>query len=139
MSTLLLGKTAQLLVGTSSTATKVDVTGVAVGAGNISRGVSRDNRRIPAGRGGIVTQLGDFRNYDFAFGCDSNATHDPVFRRANGRRLWCTFRPNGDTSGETQFDFEAVARVGLAYELAADSSVWSVSLAVDGEPTASTI
>ena len=134
MSTVQLGKKAKLRVSRTSDGAKTDITGVAVGAGNLTRAIASTVRQVPGGRGVLASQLGRFDTHDFATSHDSNPAHDPLFRDGNQRRLWCEFDPEGVGSGLPRLTFQAVVTPVWTASLENDACTWAVTWMVDGAP-----
>lgn len=136
MSTVIMGVQAKLLVSTTAAGPKTDVTGVGIGIDGLTRAAT-GSLTAAAGSGVIASQLGNFDTYDFAIGVPSDATHDPLFRQQNGRRLYCTYAPEGMETGTPLFTFEAVVQCTLALTREPDNARWTIQFMVDGKPVES--
>ncbi|MCY3568316.1 MAG: hypothetical protein OXH38_06780 [Chloroflexi bacterium] len=132
MSAIILGKTSELLLGVS-VANKVLFTGELSGTDAISLQEAHSVRPIPGGRGVAGSQQSGFETNTMTLSCDSNSVHDPILRGQNTRRLYFTFRPEGDGTNLPQYIGEAVATISLAASLQPDQCRWQVQLAVDGD------
>lgn len=139
MSTVVLGAVSVLEVASTSSATKTPLTGIAMGTDALTYGISASPRQVPGGRGRSVATLPRFDNYDFTSAHDSNATHDPLFRRNNCGRMWCEWYPEGKTSGKPKIKFEAIITPALTVTMQDDSVRWGVAWAVDGRPVETTV
>ena len=136
MSTVIMGVQAKLLVSTTAAGPKTDVTGVGIGIDGLTRAAA-GQMYASAGSGVIASQLDNFDSHDFSINVPSDATHDPLFRQQNGRRLWCTYAPEGTETGTPLFTFEAVVHCTLALTSDPDNVRWTIQFMVDGKPVES--
>ena len=138
MSSVVLGKVTKLSVGLTA-GSKVDFTAILGGTTNINYAITRNTRAVPAGRGRQGTQLSNYETHVITFSCDSNAQHDAILEGRSAQRVYFTADMQGSASGRKRRVGEGVITASLSIDKATGASTWSVSIAVDGAPTETTI
>ena len=139
MSTVALGANAHMELSLAAAGNFVEVSGMAQGVDNLTRGLSSSPRQVPGGRGINVSTLPKFDTHDFSMSADSNVTHDSIFEEGQCVRVRGRYFPNGKGTGSTVVAFGAVMSTTITFAINDDSVVWQVAFAVDGTPVATTI
>lgn len=138
MSDIAAGAKAVLEVRRTEVGTPVEVTGVLLGTDNLTYGRAFNTRNVPGARGRAGSQSTPFGTYDFSHVSDSNSVNDPLYQDGNGKRVWCTWYPEGKNSGKPAHAFQAVINTTFTVSFPDMACTWNVSYMVDGTPVIST-
>ena len=136
MSNIPLGKDGQLMVGLTPTA-QATITGLASGTSSVGKLERISSTPMPGGAGVLASLPGRHEVHDFTIVTQSDPVHDPVFRRANCRRVWCTWRRRGVGAGLPETTFQGVCTTTLTLDYGTNLTTWTITIAIDGLPVES--